>query len=166
MPGKQAKILSISDVDDLLLFASCSRNFRRNRVIVLLSAKAGLRAAEIAKLTWDMVLNASGQIGRVIELHNNAAKNGGGRLIPLHPSLRAALTDIARPPSTNFVAIARRQTRSNTEAKQTKSFVTVTTQIVLPWPLRSAGAAGMGVRPRPLDLCHRHVRGPRARPDS
>jgi integrase len=94
MPGKQAKILSSSDVDDLLLFARCSRNFRRNRVIVLLSAKAGLRAAEIAKLTWDMVLNASGQVGRVIELHNNAAKNGGGRLIPLHPSLRTALADL------------------------------------------------------------------------
>jgi integrase len=94
MPGKQAKILSTCDVDDLLLFASCSRNFRRNRVIVLLSAKAGLRAAEIAKLTWDMVLNPSGQVSSVIELHNNAAKNGGGRLIPLHPSLRAALTDL------------------------------------------------------------------------
>jgi integrase len=94
MPGKQAKMLSTSDVDDLLLFASCSRNFRRNRVIVLLSAKAGLRAAEIAKLTWDMVLNPSGQVSSVIELHNNAAKNGGGRLIPLHPNLRTALTDL------------------------------------------------------------------------
>jgi hypothetical protein len=29
----------------------------RNRVIVLLSVKAGLRAGEIAKLTWDMVLD-------------------------------------------------------------------------------------------------------------
>jgi integrase len=94
MPGKQAKILSTFDIDDLLLFASFSRNFRRNRVIVLLSAKAGLRAAEIAKLTWDMVLNPSGQVSSVIELHNNAAKNGGGRLIPLHPNLRAALTDL------------------------------------------------------------------------
>src|SRR5262249_55980841 len=37
----------------------------------------------------------------------------------------------------NFAAIARRRTRSNSQAKQTKGFVTVTAPIVLPWPLRS-----------------------------
>ncbi len=56
MPGKQAKVLSPLDLDDLLTFAGCTRNPIRNRVIVLLSAKAGLRAGEIANLTWDMVL--------------------------------------------------------------------------------------------------------------
>jgi len=56
MPGKQAKILSTDHVDDLLFFADNSRSALRNRLIVLLSTKAGLRAGEIAKLTWDMVL--------------------------------------------------------------------------------------------------------------
>src|ERR1700746_648641 len=74
MPGKQAKTLSSADVNDLLVFASCTRNPLRNRVIVLLSAKAGLRAGEIANLKWDMVLDASGQIGCVLELHDRAAK--------------------------------------------------------------------------------------------
>ena len=91
MPGKQAKILSIGDVNDLLVFASCTRHPLRNRVIVLLAAKAGLRASEIAKLTWDMVLDPSGNIGSVIELRDAAAKKGGGRLIPLHPDLQRAL---------------------------------------------------------------------------
>jgi len=50
MPGKQAKILSTSDVHDLLIFATCTRHPLRNRVIVLLAAKAGLRAGEIASL--------------------------------------------------------------------------------------------------------------------
>ena len=53
MPGKQAKILSVGDVNDLLVFASCTRHPLRNRVIVLLAAKAGLRAGEIANLTWE-----------------------------------------------------------------------------------------------------------------
>jgi len=53
MSGKQAKILSVSGVNDLLVFADCTRHPIRNRVIVLLSAKAGLRAGEIANLTWD-----------------------------------------------------------------------------------------------------------------
>jgi len=55
MPGKQAKILSLGDVNDLLVFATCTRHSLRNRVIVLLAAKAGLRAGEIAKLTWGSI---------------------------------------------------------------------------------------------------------------
>jgi integrase len=60
-------------------------------VIVLLAAKAGLRAGEIANLKWDMVLDPTGDIGAVIELRDIAAKDGCGRLIPVHPDLRQAL---------------------------------------------------------------------------
>jgi integrase/recombinase XerD len=91
MLGRQAKILSSTDVDDLLIFASCTRNPLRNRVIVLLSAKAGLRAHEIASLTWDMVLSPSGEINGLMELRDSAAKKRSGRVIPIHPDLRAAL---------------------------------------------------------------------------
>ena len=51
MPDRQAKILSDRQVESLLLFASSTRNPDRDKLIVLLSIKAGLRAAEIAKLT-------------------------------------------------------------------------------------------------------------------
>ena len=91
MAGKQAKILSLGDVTDLLVFTCCTRHPLRNRVIVLLAAKAGLRAVEIANLTWDMVLDPTGDVGSVIELRDAAAKNGSGRLIPAHPDLRQAL---------------------------------------------------------------------------
>ena len=91
MAGKQAKILSDDHVGDLLFFAQNSRYPDRNCLIVLLSVKAGLRAAEIANLTWDMVLDPSGHVGDVIELHDWAAKKRGGRRIPLHPRLKTAL---------------------------------------------------------------------------
>ena len=91
MSGKQAKILSEEHVLDLLVFADSTRHSKRNRVIVLLSVKAGLRAAEIAQLTWDMVLDPSGDIGASVELRDHAAKNGSGRTIPFHPDLREAL---------------------------------------------------------------------------
>jgi integrase len=91
MAGRRAKILSPADVNDLLIFANCTRNPLRNRVVVLLSAKAGLRAREIANLTWDMVLGPTGQINGTIELRDHAAKKGSGRVIPIHPELRAAL---------------------------------------------------------------------------
>ena len=96
MPGRQAKTLSAADVNDLLVFASCTRNPLRNRVIVLLSAKAGLRAGEIANLTWDMVLGPTGQISGIIELRDHAAKKGSGRLIPMHPDLGCALENLRR----------------------------------------------------------------------
>jgi integrase/recombinase XerD len=91
MPGKQAKILSTEHVDDLLFFAERSRHPIRNRLIVLLSVRAGLRAAEIAKLTWDMVLGPSGDVGLALELRDHAVKKGSGRTIPLHHELRDAL---------------------------------------------------------------------------
>jgi integrase len=91
MTGKQAKILSNDQEDQLLLFASTTRNPIRNRVLVLLSLKAGLRAGEIANLTWDMALDPSGDIAAVIELRDHAAKKKSGRLIAMHPDLRDAL---------------------------------------------------------------------------
>src|SRR5271166_4152934 len=94
MPGKQAKILSTSDVNDLLIFATCTRHPLRNRVIVLLSAKAGLRAGEIANLEWDMVLDTVGSVSTTIELRDAAAKKGSGRTIPLHPDLRSAMAKL------------------------------------------------------------------------
>jgi integrase/recombinase XerD len=63
----------------------------RNKVIVLLSAKAGLRAGEIARLTWAMITDPTGDIGTVLELPDSAAKKGSGRVIPLHEDLRTAL---------------------------------------------------------------------------
>src|SRR3954452_23699188 len=94
MAGKQAKILAADQIDNLLLFAETTRYPLRDRVIVLLSVKAGLRAAEIAKLTWEMVLDGNGGINTALELRDCAAKKGHGRIIPMHTSLREALAAI------------------------------------------------------------------------
>jgi integrase len=96
MVGKRAKILSADHVEDLLVFAHQTRHPIRNRVLVLLSVKAGLRAGEIANLTWPMVVEPTGEIGRSLELQDRAAKKGSGRVIPIHPELYAALVTLAR----------------------------------------------------------------------
>jgi integrase len=93
MRGKQAKILSNDNLDDLLLFAETSRHPLRNKLLVLLSVKAGLRAAEIAHLTWAMVTDPTGAVSTVLELPDRAAKKGSGRVIPLHQDLRMALAE-------------------------------------------------------------------------
>jgi integrase len=74
MAGKQAKILSERHLRYLLTYIGATRYPDRNRIMILLSVKAGLRAGEIAGLTWDMVLDPSGEIGTTIELHDKAAK--------------------------------------------------------------------------------------------
>src|SRR6202007_457271 len=85
MAGKQAKVLSQNQIDHLLAWCLTTREPIRNRALVLLSVKAGLRAGEIANLTWDMVIGPTGAVEPVLDLQDVAAKNGSGRRIPLHP---------------------------------------------------------------------------------
>lgn len=91
MAGHQAKI--VNDLQAALLLSELSRRRHplRNRVIGLLSFKAGLRAGEIARLEWSMVLDASGAIASTISLEDRIAKKKHGRIIPMHPELRSAL---------------------------------------------------------------------------
>ena len=96
MAGKQAKMLTRQQVRAALSRARRGRYAQRDRVMILLSVKAGLRAGEIAKLTWSMLLDADGRIGHRIELHDSAAKKRSGRIIPLHPELRRALLLLRR----------------------------------------------------------------------
>ena len=56
MAGRQAKIISPAQLDTLMQLVRGRRDAARCRVIVLLSLRAGLRAVEIAKLEWPMVL--------------------------------------------------------------------------------------------------------------
>ena len=90
--GKQAKIIGDKQVRAVLAELDTRRYPFRDRVMFLLSIKAGMRAVEIASITWAMVTDAAGEIGDVVALQNSAAKGkGGGRIIPMHADLKAAL---------------------------------------------------------------------------
>jgi integrase len=92
MQGKQAKIVSLAQEKAILGSVASTRYPARDRVLFLLSMRAGLRAKEIASLTWAMVTDAQGQIAEALQLQNRASKGKtGGRTIPLHPDLQAAL---------------------------------------------------------------------------
>ena len=96
MRGKPAKVLGVTDMRRAIRVAASQRHACRNKAMVLLSFKAGLRAGEIAALRWEMVLDATGRVGRFIELPAIAAKKGSGRRIPLGPELIAALRQLLR----------------------------------------------------------------------
>lgn len=96
MAGKQAKTLSEGQLSAALKATRKTRYPARDRAMLLLSAKAGLRAAEIAGLTWAMLIDADGRLSDHIALSNHIAKKGSGRSIPIHPRLRAALVPLQR----------------------------------------------------------------------
>jgi integrase len=88
---KQAKTFTKAQVQGILGHLDRTRHPVRNRVIFLLSAKAGLRAKEIASLTWEMLTDADGTVGRAIRLEDRASKGRSGRVIPMNQDLRNAL---------------------------------------------------------------------------
>ena len=92
--AKQAKVLTDRQLKMLLAYCQTTRHPVRNTVVVLLSFKAGLRAAEIANLKWKHCLEAGG-ISESLTITNDISKgNSGGRSIPMHRDLRIALADL------------------------------------------------------------------------
>jgi integrase len=90
--AKQAKTLTDRQIKRVLTEVATHRYPERDRVMVLLSVKAGLRAKEIAMVTWVMVTDAEGNVGDALHLLNGASKGKkGGRTVPLNSELHDAL---------------------------------------------------------------------------
>jgi integrase/recombinase XerC len=90
--AKQAKVLTEGQIRAALSAVARRRYPERDRAMVLLSVRAGLRAKEIAMVTWGMVCDADGDVGDALHLTNKASKGeNGGRAVPLNKELRAAL---------------------------------------------------------------------------
>ena len=92
--GKQAKILTRQQVDAVAYHIGKRRNGLRNKVVLYLSVRAGLRAKEIAELKWTMILGADGEVGSHINLTNQASKGQSGRIIPINKELKALVADL------------------------------------------------------------------------
>jgi integrase len=115
--GKQAKILSKGQVEAVLSYLATTRHPERNRVVFLLSLKAGLRAKEIAALQWSMVTDAEGKLSDAIHLPNSASKGNSGRVIPLNKELRTALDRWRKiAGSSRFVIITERSAHTSSYA--------------------------------------------------
>lgn len=92
--GKQAKVLNSKQIDALLHHVGGLRHGLRNRVIVLLSVRAGLRAKEVACIKWNMIVGADGRVGEYIHLTDDASKGRSGRVIPVNKQLKATLVEL------------------------------------------------------------------------
>ena len=119
--SKQAKVLSKGQVQALLGYVSRGRHGARNRVIALLSVRAGLRAKEVAGLTWSMVTDSEGAVAADIRLEDRASKGRSGRVIPMNSELREALVALRQLQGgdrgkSQFVVKTQRSDRTSAQA--------------------------------------------------
>lgn len=63
----------------------------RDRLVFMLLFKAGLRAAEVAKIDLTAMTDAQERIGKFIHIFNNVGKKRRERDIPMHADVREAL---------------------------------------------------------------------------
>jgi integrase/recombinase XerD len=91
--SRHARVLEPEDLRVVLQYARKTQA-ERNAVILLLSFKAGLRACEIAGLSWPMVLTTAGDVAPAIDLSGRITKSGCSRVIPLNRELARALTKL------------------------------------------------------------------------
>ncbi|HEX8414973.1 MAG TPA: site-specific integrase [Sphingomicrobium sp.] len=96
MTHRRARVLVRDDVCRLLDHVAHRRYPDRDKVIILLSFYAGLRACEIAGLAWPMVLASDCTIDDVATLSGGIAKGGRIRSVPIAPKLRTALKRLHR----------------------------------------------------------------------
>jgi integrase/recombinase XerD len=93
MPSKPAKVLSNFQVEAMLEYLATTRHALRNRLIFLLSVDAGLKAREIAGLSWWNTNDCEGQVGWSFCLLDKA---GNGRMVPISNRLRETLIQYRR----------------------------------------------------------------------
>ena len=90
----KAKMLTPEEIAAVLRHVEAgSRYPERDRVMVLLSVRAGLRASEIAGLSWEHVLTADGSaVAEEIDLPRKITKGEKrARVIPIHEELKTAI---------------------------------------------------------------------------
>lgn len=86
--SRQAKTLSRQQIEAVSSYLLNRRHGLRDQTIFNLSIRSGLRAKEIASLTWAMVTTSDGKIGDAIHLTNVASKGKSGRIIPMNKAVK------------------------------------------------------------------------------
>ena len=89
----KASVLNSTEHTQFLQFLANTRHSLRNQAIYLLSVRAGLRVQSIAGLLLNDVIDTSGNLREVVNLHSSIVKGGKNYTVYLtHPELREALT--------------------------------------------------------------------------
>lgn len=110
MAIKQAKTLDEEQFSRLLKYIDKNSILPvRDRLMVMLSFKAGLRVSEIAKIDLSAMLDADGKVAKLITIFSNVGKKERMREIPMHVEIADAIRAFMKAfPGATFVAISSR----------------------------------------------------------
>jgi integrase/recombinase XerD len=85
---KQAKVLTEPEFKRVIAVVAQGRHAERNRMAVMLSFLAGMRACEIAALTIGSVIDSKGEAKGEIRLTSAMTKGDAGRVVVVSQRLR------------------------------------------------------------------------------
>ena len=126
--GKQAKILTDAQQQAVLAYLRGRRNGERDTIMFLLSVDAGLRAKEIASVTWEMITDAEGNLTDEIRLENKATKGESGGVVYMSKRLYEELAQFAV-----WQQEFQRRGTTGTIIKAEKSGKQMSAQVVVNW---------------------------------
>ena len=126
--GKQAKILTDAQQQTVLDNLQGRRNGERDTIMFLLSVDAGLRAKEIASVTWEMITDAEGNLADEIRLENKATKGESGGVVYMSKRLYEELAQFAV-----WQQEVQRRGMMGTIIKAEKSGKQMSAQVVVNW---------------------------------
>lgn len=89
---KRAKTLSKQELNRVLAVVAANRNADRNRIVILLSYYAGLRAKEIAELTIGDIYSEDGEVKQTVLLLAEQTKGNCSRTFVVNTKLAKELT--------------------------------------------------------------------------
>ena len=93
---KRAKTLSKQELNRVLAVVAAGRNAERNKIIILLSYYAGLRAKEIAELNGGDIYTDTGEVNRTVLLKANQTKGNKSRTFVVNSKLAKELASFRR----------------------------------------------------------------------
>jgi integrase/recombinase XerD len=89
---KRAKTLSKQELNRVLAVVAAGRNAKRNRIVILLSFYAGLRAKEIAELRIGDIYSEHGEVKQTVLLKAQQTKGNKSRTFVINSKLAKELT--------------------------------------------------------------------------
>jgi len=121
---RQARTLDDNQIERVVAhIRSTSNSPASDELKFLFSAYAGLRAAEIAGMTLEAVVDADDRVSQRIIVGRHIAKFGRERIIPMHPRIRQALLRLrAAHPDVRFLSFSARRHIKRQNASAVKSW--------------------------------------------
>ena len=132
----QAKVLTQTEIDQVLRYVSTNRYAQRNRLLVLTSFFSGMRVSELSKLRLNQVLNDDYSVKSEIKLLAQQTKRNHARTVFVNEKLRSEIASYIKTIKVNDL------TQPLFRTEKGSAFTANTLAQWFFWMYRKAGISG------------------------